>query len=546
MRGNRRGVGGWVGRVVVGVMALAMTSSAATAGNGSGFGREGVLLLVRWDTGEAAFREAAAHVGCGTWQQLGVRPLFRVTCQGMHDGEAVRRWKAAGALGVEVAQVEQDAQETQNGCEAHEPGFDAALWHLENRGQTVDGVEGLLGADVGGRGVWERLEGTATDGCEGVLVAVPDTGIWAAHPTLEGVLWRNPGEVCGDGLDNDTNGFVDDCNGWDFGMDDPDPSPLTLAATKPDGEICHARHATFMAGLIAGVCRGRATLMNLKKHDDASCTSTTADSAEALAYALDHGAKVVVLAFSFQGYSEALDTLLAEAAAAGVIVVMPAGNYAENADTVERYPVHFGHPLGLVVAASDPRDAITAGSSWGGGRVHMTAPGWKLTSTDLPPSLVGQATGTSYAAGLAAGVMANVLAAAPSLTPDQAFEALLQGAERRPWLGCDQSERCVMTGARIDIAGALTFALGGSWEPKPTTDCEPSPPDDLNTPDTANTPDTQPTHSRNGCGCNILHHTNPLSHGWPWALGVLFSARLRWTRRRSSPTTPPNPAPPTR
>lgn len=49
-----------------------------------------------------------------------------------------------------------------------------------------------------------------------VIVAVIDSGIDLAHEDIEDVLWVNPGEKAGDGIDNDQNGFIDDVHGYNF------------------------------------------------------------------------------------------------------------------------------------------------------------------------------------------------------------------------------------------------------------------------------------------------------------------------------------------
>lgn len=49
-----------------------------------------------------------------------------------------------------------------------------------------------------------------------VKVAVIDTGTEIDHPGLEGRIWRNPGELAGNGLDDDHNGYVDDVHGWSY------------------------------------------------------------------------------------------------------------------------------------------------------------------------------------------------------------------------------------------------------------------------------------------------------------------------------------------
>jgi serine protease len=43
---------------------------------------------------------------------------------------------------------------------------------------------------------------------------VVDTGISADHPDLQNNKWSNTGETdCDDGIDNDGNGYIDDCQG---------------------------------------------------------------------------------------------------------------------------------------------------------------------------------------------------------------------------------------------------------------------------------------------------------------------------------------------
>src|SRR5262245_16814912 len=49
-----------------------------------------------------------------------------------------------------------------------------------------------------------------------VIVAVIDTGIDTAHEDLKDILWHNPKEIPGNGIDDDKNGYVDDIYGWNF------------------------------------------------------------------------------------------------------------------------------------------------------------------------------------------------------------------------------------------------------------------------------------------------------------------------------------------
>jgi subtilisin family serine protease len=49
-----------------------------------------------------------------------------------------------------------------------------------------------------------------------VVVAVIDSGIDTTHEDLKEIIWHNPGEIPGNGIDDDKNGYVDDVNGWNF------------------------------------------------------------------------------------------------------------------------------------------------------------------------------------------------------------------------------------------------------------------------------------------------------------------------------------------
>lgn len=69
------------------------------------------------------------------------------------------------------------------------------------------------------------------------MIAVIDTGVDYTHRDLAANAWRNPGEIAGDGLDNDGNGFADDVFGWDFANRDADPMDDNGHGTHVSGTI---------------------------------------------------------------------------------------------------------------------------------------------------------------------------------------------------------------------------------------------------------------------------------------------------------------------
>ena len=49
-----------------------------------------------------------------------------------------------------------------------------------------------------------------------VIVGVIDSGVDIEHEDLKGKIWINTGEIAGNGIDDDNNGYIDDIHGWNF------------------------------------------------------------------------------------------------------------------------------------------------------------------------------------------------------------------------------------------------------------------------------------------------------------------------------------------
>ncbi len=67
-----------------------------------------------------------------------------------------------------------------------------------------------------------------------VVVAIIDSGIDVEHEDLKANIWKNPGEVAGNGIDDDKNGYIDDVHGWNFigGPDGKNVGPETYEVTR--------------------------------------------------------------------------------------------------------------------------------------------------------------------------------------------------------------------------------------------------------------------------------------------------------------------------
>ena len=81
-------------------------------------------------------------------------------------------------------------------------------WHLLDK--TKDGFSGIS-MDRAYEFVHSKKLKSNT-----VIVAVIDSGVDTLHEDLKGILWTNPGEIPGNGIDDDHNGYVDDVHGWNF------------------------------------------------------------------------------------------------------------------------------------------------------------------------------------------------------------------------------------------------------------------------------------------------------------------------------------------
>lgn len=81
-------------------------------------------------------------------------------------------------------------------------------WHMMDK--TTSGYYGLSVDKAYGFVKSKKLKSKT------VIVAVIDSGIDTTHEDLKSVLWKNPKEIAGNGIDDDKNGYVDDIYGWNF------------------------------------------------------------------------------------------------------------------------------------------------------------------------------------------------------------------------------------------------------------------------------------------------------------------------------------------
>jgi subtilisin family serine protease len=243
---------------------------------------------------------------------------------------------------------------------------------------------GLPGADITATDAWE-----ISTGGEEVTIAVIDSGVAYSHPDLTSNIWTNPGEdpwsdpndpTTGNGIDDDSNGKVDDWRGWDFVDGDNDPMDYNGHGTHVAGTI--AARGSNGEG-ITGVL-WRAKMMSLR-FLNADGVGWVSDAIDAIEYAVEKGARVINASWVTTSFSQSLLYAIQLCRDRGVLVVAAAGNTAANTDANPFYPASYALPNIISVAATDQRDNLASFSNWGLSTVDVAAPGVTIYST-WPPS----------------------------------------------------------------------------------------------------------------------------------------------------------------
>ncbi|PHJ25889.1 subtilisin sub11 [Cystoisospora suis] len=306
---------------------------------------------------------------------------------------------------------------------------------------------------------WELWTGATLK--EKVTVAVIDSGVDYNHPDLRNMIWRNTDEICNNGIDDDRNGLVDDCLGWDFINGDNDPDDDNGHGTASAGII--AAEPNNHIGM-AGICWG-CNIMILKALNK-DIKGTVSSFARAIDYALGKGVKISNNSYGgrgsgFQGLQQAVE----RARAAGMIFVAAAGNYNGNNDNDKDPVFPASYPLDNIisVAAITRAGSLASFSSYGRSQVDIAAPGAQIMSASLSGTY-RTVEGTSFAVPFVTGAVALVWSRFPHLHYREIIDRILRNTKHNP-----QLQGYIATAGVLDVWKALTN--GGSSLP-----AEPSPP----------------------------------------------------------------------
>ncbi len=319
------------------------------------------------------------------------------------------------------------------------------LWGMNNTGQS----SGTVDADIDAPEAWSISTGSSK-----VIVGVIDTGVDYTHPDLVANMWTNPGEIAGDGKDNDGNGYIDDVRGINAILNNGNPM-------DDNG------HGTHVAGTIGATGNNGVGVVGVSwsvsiiavKFLDADGSGWTSDAVKAFNYFNDlkaRGQNIVVTNNSWGGGESS--RALKDAMSGSILHVASAGNDNSNNDVTPSYPDGDDLPNIISVAATDRKDLMASFSNYGATTVDLAAPGVSIYST-LPGNAYGTYSGTSMAAPHVAGAAALLAAYDSTLTAAQIKDRLFSNTDAIGSLGTNSAKPTVTNG-RLNIARALGASSG--------------------------------------------------------------------------------------
>ena len=293
-------------------------------------------------------------------------------------------------------------------------------------------------------------------GSSTVYVGIIDEGYMYTHEDLAANAGTNPGEIAGNGVDDDNNGYVDDVNGWDFDGND---------SSVFDG--IDDDHGTHVAGTIGGVGNNGTGIAGVAWNVKLMSAKflgrrggTTANAIKAVDYFTDlkqrNGINLVATSNSWGGggFSQGLFDAIERANQAGILFIAAAGNATNNNDANLSYPGSYTNDNIIAVASITNSGGLSSFSNYGATTVDIGAPGSGIYSS-VPVRSRGQIisgyatySGTSMATPHVSGGAALYASSHPGATAAQIKAAILGSAVPTASL----NGKCV-TGGRLNVSG---------------------------------------------------------------------------------------------
>lgn len=315
----------------------------------------------------------------------------------------------------------------------------------------IETTNAVAGVDINILPAWEQYDKSEEEHRQ-VVVAVIDTGIDFSHPELKNAMWTNPGEIAGDGIDNDGNGYVDDIHGWNFFnnnnqiFDGQEDDHGTHAA----GTIAAERGTYGMAGITDNKY---VKIMSLKALGSDAGVGEEAAVIQAIRYAEANGASICNLSFGTVQYYPELERVMRESK---MLFIIAAGNGDNNAigidiDKIPDYPSSYRLPNAISVANLMFDGNLAESSNYGINTVDIAAPGTYIVSS-VTNQRYGFMTGTSMSAPMVTGVAAMVYSYRTDMSLADVKTAIVNSAYKLEGL-----DGKIISGGRLDAYAAMNY-----------------------------------------------------------------------------------------
>lgn len=406
-----------------------------------------VIVRFRADASKATQDEVHSKAGARLLRRFRAVPGLQVVQlpAGMSVSEALHRYRSDPNIAYAEPDQFLHALETV----PNDPNF-SSLWALKNTGQSG----GTIGADIGATKAWDLSTGSNS-----VYVGVIDSGVDYNHLDLSSNIYSSPTDCNTNGVDDDADGYIDDCHGIDTVNHDSDP--------MDDNE--HGTHVSGTIGAIGNNSVGvvgvnwRVTIIPCKFLDSSGSgpTSAAIECLDWFATLKDHGLNIIATNNSYGGggFSQAFEDALKANLQRGILFVAAAGNSNASNDTAPDFPANYDLPNVVVVAATDRNDLRATFSNYGRWTVHLGAPGVGILST-VPADAYAPFDGTSMAAPHVTGAAALLKAQNPSLDWAAIKNLLMSSAEPIAALA-DKT----ISGGRLNVYGAMTCSSRPLYSP---------------------------------------------------------------------------------
>jgi hypothetical protein len=346
----------------------------------------------------------------------------------------------------------------------NDPNF-GSQWHHVNNGQS----SGTPDADIDSDEAWEITTGGTTALGDEIVVCIIE-GVNMSHPDLVANRWQNTGEIPGNGIDDDGNGYIDDIYGWNVASN--------------NGNVGTGGHGTNVAGMIgakgnnnlgvAGI-NWDVKIMVVSGHNPNSEANIIAAYNYPLVqrklYNESNGSKgAFVVATNASWGLDATSAATVPLWCAfydtlgtyGILNCGATTNSNLNVDVSGDVPTGCSSPYMIGVGRSNRNDGFAGG--YGVNTIDLAAPGINVWTTDGSTGYTST-TGTSFASPLTAGSIAllysvpcngfaQIAKTDPQLGADMVRSALLGGVDVKPAL-----QNSFITGGRLNVHNSLQIML---------------------------------------------------------------------------------------